>query len=157
MNDCTIAGLFNRTFGLTHGVVIYGGAPEPLYLPASKKGRAIIRYSHDYASSALHEISHWCLAGRARRARPDYGYRYAPPPRGAAGQSAFFSSEVDVQAIEYLLSQAAGVHFTVSADDPSICVGDFRSQIEHRAAARRCAGLPPRAQQFHDVLAGARS
>ena len=76
-----IAGCFNARFGRCYQVRLIGGAQEPLYLPAAGVDRAIIRYTRDYARSALHELAHWCLAGVRRRGRVDYGYWYQPPPR----------------------------------------------------------------------------
>ncbi len=40
----------------------------------------------DFFASALHEISHWCVAGKARREQVDFGYWYCPDGRDAMTQ-----------------------------------------------------------------------
>jgi elongation factor P hydroxylase len=117
LTDDQIAGCFNRRLGRRHGVRLIGGAAEPLYEPGSEGGTAIIRYTRDYAASALHELAHWCIAGARRRQLPDYGYWYRPPPRTNAEQSAFYRAEMPVQALEARLAAAAGLPFRVSVDD----------------------------------------
>lgn len=121
MDDRAIARAFNAHFALTHQTILQGGALEPAYLPdagcRSLRGRSIIRYRHNYAASALHELAHWCLAGHARRACYDYGFRYDPPPRDAERQQAFFAAELSVQALERAFCEAASMEFEVSADD----------------------------------------
>ncbi len=49
-------------------------------------------------ASALHEISHWCIAGKARRELVDFGYWYCPDGRDAMTQSQFEDVEVKPQA-----------------------------------------------------------
>ncbi|MGE0623105.1 MAG: elongation factor P hydroxylase [Pseudomonadales bacterium] len=116
LTDRQIAGCFNRSLGRQHRVRLIGGAAEPLYLPG-EGGFATIRYTRDYPASALHELAHWCIAGRDRRRRVDYGYWYLPPPRTAASQAAFGRVEVPVQALESRLARACGLSFRVSIDD----------------------------------------
>lgn len=117
VTDVLIAGCFNANFGRSYNVQLIGGAEEPLYLAADGDRSATIRYTRDYARSALHEIAHWCLAGGARRRLMDYGYWYSPPPRNAPAQRAFCTAEVAVQALEQRFCQACGVRFTVSLDN----------------------------------------
>lgn len=117
LTDIQIAGCFNRGLGRRYRVRLIGGAAEPVYEPASGNEYATIRYTHDYPASALHELAHWCIAGRERRTRPDYGYWYRPPPRSAAEQQAFCRAELPVQALEAQLSKASGLRFRVSVDD----------------------------------------
>jgi len=116
LTDRQIAGCFNRSLGRRHRVRLIGGGVEPLYLPG-EDGFATIRYTRDYPASALHELAHWCIAGRDRRRRVDYGYWYVPPPRTAASQAAFGRVEVPVQALESRLALACGLPFRVSIDD----------------------------------------
>ena len=143
-----IAGCFNRGLGRRYQARLIGGSDEPLYLPGSADRPAAIYYTRDYAASALHELAHWCIAGAARRIRPDYGYWYRPPPRSLVEQAAFCVVEVPVQALEARFAAACGLPFRVSVDDLSgseelaasfsLAVSDcLRSQDE------RC--LPPRA------------
>ncbi len=51
------------------------GDDEPIYLPADESSpwnRVV--FVHGFYASALHEISHWCIAGEARRKLVDFGY-----------------------------------------------------------------------------------
>jgi len=59
-----ICETFNRCFVQSHTKLV-GGASEPLYEPGKQEARVYFR--EDYASSALHEIAHWCIAGADRR------------------------------------------------------------------------------------------
>lgn len=151
--DRDIAGRLNALIGPRYHTLLLGGAPEPLYLPAIGRARAIIRYTRDYAQSVLHEISHWCLAGRARRGLPDYGYWYRPPPRSRAEQAAFFAAEERVQALESLLAHACGLKFHISADQPGTDVHQFAASVAHRAEAMRSEGIRGRAGEVLAVLA----
>jgi elongation factor P hydroxylase len=112
-----IADCFNAGLGRRYRVRLLGGAVEPVYEPGSGDEAAVIRYTRDYPASALHELAHWCIAGSRRRALPDYGYWYRPPPRTDAEQAAFFEVELPVQALEARLAMAAGLPFRVSVDD----------------------------------------
>ena len=56
LSDRQIAGCFNRGLGRLHGVRLIGGAAEPFYLPGKEDRQALIRYTRDYAASALHEL-----------------------------------------------------------------------------------------------------
>ena len=162
MTDVDIAGLFNATFASTHATVLVGGAAEPAYHPPDASridvargvpatpgyGRGVIRYREDFAASALHEIAHWCIAGPARRALPDYGYWYVAPPRSRAEREAFYRVEARVQALERILARICGCRFRVSADDLSVdSVADFERAIDAAATdLEQC--LPPRAERF---------
>lgn len=131
-----IAGRFNGRFGRRAGVLLLGGAPEPLYLPSSANRPALIRYTRDHAQSALHEIAHWLLAGPTRRQLVDYGFWYQPPPRSPADQARFYRAEVPVQALEMLLARAAGWPFHFSADNPGADGGGARAAFEARVGQR---------------------
>jgi hypothetical protein len=65
----------------------------------------------------LVEMSHWCVAGDARRRLSDFGYWYAPDGRSAAQQQAFEHVEIKPQALECLFTLACGRHFQVSQDN----------------------------------------
>ena len=58
---------FHDTFRASENTVLRGGFHEPLYVPSVDEGPDEIRFTCDWVRSALHEIAHWCLAGRARR------------------------------------------------------------------------------------------
>jgi len=161
--DKEIARTFNYLFGENHNTVIRGGATEPLYLPPQGNARGVIRYTQNYASSALHEIAHWCIAGSERRSLIDYGYWYVPPPRSRSEQRSFFTVEARVQALEWLFAEASGVSFHLSADDVHDCNGGgdlgatethtaFARQVERRVEAWRGQGLPRRAQRMYCAL-----
>lgn len=152
MDDRQIADCFNSRFGRQARLV--GGGREPFYRPAAGGRSAVIRYTRDYAQSALHEIAHWCLATPAARRQADYGLCYQPPPRSPADQAKFYADEVPVQALEWVFALACGVTFSLSADNPGMDNDPARPQFERqvRAAHLRLlkAGLPNPA---NDVLA----
>lgn len=143
MRHDEIARRFNAALARSCRTVIIGGASEPLYRPPTGNRPAIIRYTRDYAQSALHEIAHWCVAGPGRRSRVDYGYWYQPPPRSAAAQARFEAAEVPIQGLELLLALVSGVRFHVSADNPGAAEEDLPG-LEGRivASARRRLGRP---------------
>jgi len=109
---------FDETFFASNNTRLVGGADEPEYRPADATcsyHRIIFRA--DYASSALHEIAHWCVAGEKRRQQIDYGYWYEPDGRDVAQQREFEQVEVKPQALEWVFSLACGLPFNVSADN----------------------------------------
>ena len=148
----TIEEAFAQSLGAQHPVRLVGGFDEPLYLPATDSRAAEIRFRHDYPSSALHEVAHWCLAGARRRALEDYGYWYEAD-RGYKAQHAFESVEARPQALEWVFSRAVGCAFRVSADNLSIGIGErFRDMI--RAEARLfTTKMPPDGLRFANALA----
>lgn len=90
---------------------------EPEYFPATPDQLARIQFAHGFFNSALHEISHWCIAGEQRRLLPDLGYWYAPDGRTQEQQTLFEQVEIKPQAIEWLFAQAFGRKFRVSLDN----------------------------------------
>lgn len=149
--------LFNSCFQESQQTVLIGGADEPLYAPNSNRyPYHRIFFAHDYVRSSLHEIAHWMLAGKVRRQLPDYGYWYAPDGRSESQQAAFEAVEVQPQAIEWLLSLAAGVSFEVSLDNlRGNCPPDrvaFTNRVLDCATERWSKGLPPRFEQFLPIL-----
>ncbi len=155
-----LCALFNKIFSVDEATELCPGADEPLYTPAGALGPgspAQIHFRNDYASSALHEVAHWCIAGKARRELEDYGYWYEPDGRDSAGQAAFQAVEARPQALEWCFSQACGLPFRISLDnlhappDPEV---NRRFAEAVLAAAREFAsiGLPERAQRFFDAL-----
>jgi elongation factor P hydroxylase len=149
-----IAQVFNAEFLDSHNTLMSGGAAEPLYEPAVGCQPSRIVFTHDYPASALHEAAHWCLAGRVRRSRRDYGYWYVPGPRTAQQRRAFFAAEAQVQALEAIFAQTCNVRFVVSADDFAASpeeIDEFRQRIQECIAHRRKC-LPERARRFCDAL-----
>src|SRR5688500_9894460 len=71
MKLAQIMGAFHRAFA-DESVIVAGGFDEPFYRAPRDGAPAEIRFNRDYLNSCLHEIAHWCIAGRERRARDDY-------------------------------------------------------------------------------------
>ncbi len=94
------------------------GHQEPIYLPADNhQPKHRILFAHGFFASALHEISHWCIAGQQRRLLVDFGYWYEPDGRSAEKQREFEQVEVKPQAIEWILTKACGRKFNISTDN----------------------------------------
>ena len=108
--------LFNTLFA-NQQVILARSNDEPEYFPAQDNEPARIEFAHGFFASALHEISHWCVAGDARRQLSDFGYWYAPDGRSAAQQQAFERVEIKPQALECLFTLACGRNFQVSQDN----------------------------------------
>ena len=158
LSQSQICECFNTVFGSRYRVRLRGGGLEPDYLPGEADDLAVIVAREDFAASALHEAAHWCVANRQRRALPDYGYSYSPPPRSAVEQTAFFAAEQRVQAVEWYLARRAGIEFRASADDPELpllVLEEFQAklwpQVETWETTSSCS-LPPRAHKFGEAL-----
>ena len=107
---------FNHWFS-HHNVTLVKGDFEPEYFPATEDTPARIQFAHGFFNSALHEISHWTIAGDKRRLLPDLGYWYAPDGRTQEQQALFEQVEVKPQAIEWMFAKAFGRKFRVSLDN----------------------------------------
>ena len=107
---------FNHWFSHLNVTLIKGDF-EPEYFPATETAPARIQFAHGFFNSALHEISHWTIAGDKRRLLPDLGYWYAPDGRTADQQALFEQVEIKPQAIEWLFAQSFGRKFRVSLDN----------------------------------------
>lgn len=107
---------FNHWFSHLN-VSLVKGDFEPEYFPATADAPARIQFAHGFFNSALHEISHWSIAGEKRRLLPDLGYWYAPDGRSAEQQALFEQVEIKPQAIEWMFAQAFGRKFRVSLDN----------------------------------------
>lgn len=108
--------LFNVLFA-EQKVILARSAKEPEYFPALDNQPARIEFANGFFASALHEVSHWCVAGKRRRTLSDFGYWYAPDGRSAAQQRAFEHVEIKPQALECLFTLACGGYFQVSQDN----------------------------------------
>jgi len=148
-----IIRLFNSCFEQSYNTVLIKNGDEPVYLPASncyEKHRIV--FNRDYYRSALHEIAHWCLAGKVRRQITDYGYWYEPDGRSVEAQKRFEQAEVKPQAIEWLLSLSCGVSFEVSLDNLSLNDADrpdrvgFTQRVTRQGLACLQTGIPQRAE-----------
>ncbi len=148
--------LFNDLFELTENTVLIAGGDEPLYLPQDEIHSANqIIFTHDYYSSALHEIAHWCIAGQQRRQLRDYGYWYNPNRGSIDDQQLFEQSEAKPQALEWIFSVAAGIRFNISADNLAMnneASQTFKTAIYDQTIDYLKHGLPNRAEQFKQKL-----
>lgn len=148
--------LFNAQFEASHNTVLVRGGDEPLYLPAdADDSRHRIIFAHGFFASALHEIAHWCIAGRQRRMQVDYGYWYLPDGRDVDEQREFERVEEKPQAIEWAFHVAAGSSFRISVDNLSgaaVNVERFRRRVFDRLNSYQTTGFPPRAQSFIELL-----
>lgn len=111
-----LISLFNALF-FEQNVRLVRGKHDPEYFPAQDDKPARIEFAHGFFSSALHELSHWCIAGMKRRQLPDFGYWYAPDGRTATQQQAFEQMEIRPQALECLFTLACRRPFQVSQDN----------------------------------------
>ena len=111
-----LINLFNNLFA-DQEVILVRGAGEPEYFPAKDNQPARIEFAHGFFQSALHECSHFFIAGEQRRQLSDFGYWYAPDGRTEAQQQAFERVEIKPQALECLFSLACGRDFQVSQDN----------------------------------------
>ena len=151
-----IEALFNRLFFDEFNTRLEGGGEEPVYLPADDNcSHNRLVYRADFASSALHETAHWCIAGAVRRQQVDFGYWYAPEDRDSQQQKKFECAEIKPQALEWCFSVAAGLPFQVSVDNFS--VGEqqrlaFTARVREQVSQYLQYGLPERAQCFCDAL-----
>lgn len=151
-----LCSIFESCFAESMRTRLLGGGEEPLYQPAeSRDDYHQIIFRSDYAASALHEVSHWCIAGERRRQQLDYGYWYEPDGRSVAQQRVFESVEARPQALEWLFSVAAGRQFRVSIDNLNgDAVDPFPFQLAVWQAVHRylANGLPTRAAVFWRAL-----
>lgn len=155
-----LAALFNAAFLRSENTILCGGAEEPVYLPATNKHpHHRLFFTRDYFRSALHEIAHWCVAGKVRRQLPDYGYWYYPDGRDQDQQLAFEAVEAKPQSYEWLLSLSAGQQFEVSLDNLSGSFEPDRFAFTQRVIYEaqqlfkpNGRGLPPRLACFCEQL-----
>jgi len=134
-----------------------GGFDEPLYQPAAGKEQSHeLRYREDFFASALHEASHWCIAGPVRRQQTDFGYWYTPDGRSAAQQRAFESVEYKPQALEWFFSRACRHPFRISVDNLSSGCHSTDDAFERRVLAQArhwcLVGLPEDGARFFVAL-----
>lgn len=152
-----VTALFDGVFFERYQTRLVKGEDEPLYRPADEQTpyHQII-FAHGFFASALHEISHWCIAGAERRKQEDYGYWYLPDGRNAEQQLAFEKAEIAPQALESLFAEASGREFHVSIDnlggDVEVDREVFQEKVFNRARRYEREGLPKRAAAFCHAL-----
>lgn len=152
-----ITALFDGVFLARYQTRLIKGGDEPLYRPAtSETPYHQVIFARGFFASALHEISHWCIAGEKRRQLEDYGYWYLPDGRDAQQQHAFEQAEIAPQALEKLFTHACGRTFHVSVDnlggDVEVDRDAFANKVDARAARYLAEGLPLRANAFFIAL-----
>ena len=154
----TVISLFNQTFIRTYNTELVKGEDEPIYLPADDvHPHHRILFAHGFFASALHEISHWCVAGKERRLLEDFGYWYEPDGRTIEQQSEFEKVEVKPQALEWIFSESADFKFHFSADNLNGEAGIsevFKQAVLKQVQIYLENGLPKRAQAWSDCLVG---
>ncbi|KAA1193733.1 elongation factor P hydroxylase [Photorhabdus heterorhabditis] len=145
--------IFNRCFGEEYNTCLVKGDDEPIYLPADEEtpyNRIV--FAHGFYASALHEIAHWCIAGRERRKLVDFGYWYCPDGRDAQTQSEFEKVEIKPQALDWLFCTAAGFPFNVSCDNLEGNFEPDRLTFQRKVHAQimdyLAEGIPARAECF---------
>lgn len=148
--------LFDECFLSTYNTRLIKGTDEPLYLPADEnRPYHALFFAHGFFASALHECSHWLIAGEERRKLVDFGYWYEPDGRTAEQQQVFQTVEVKPQALEWILSQAAGYRFQVSIDNLSgkeSDTGAFKLAVHNQVKSYCEKGLSKRADIFRKAL-----
>ena len=152
-----LISIFENTFYHSHNTRLIKGADEPIYIPANAQTpyHQII-FAHGFYASALHEIAHWLVAGDERRLLEDYGYWYCPDGRDKQKQAEFENVEVNPQAIEWLLSSAAGFDFNVSVDNlngEQTCRFAFQKRVHQRVITLIENGFNPRTESLLIALA----
>ena len=157
-----VVALFAELFAEPENTRLVRGKSEPVYLPAGHDAPyAQVVFAHGFFASALHEVAHWCVAGKERRQLPDFGYWYKPDGRSASEQRLFEQVEVKPQALEWIFSTASGTKFNYSADN--LAPGATADAAAWQAFQDKVAALakryvvdgtiPPRARRFATALA----
>ncbi|MEW6996716.1 elongation factor P hydroxylase [Colwelliaceae bacterium BS250] len=148
--------IFAQRFAQTENTQLVKGDGEPIYLPADNSiDFHRIIFAHGFYASALHEISHWCIAGKERRLLEDFGYWYAPDGRDEIQQAKFEQVEIKPQALEWAFCIASGFKFNVSADNLNGAPVNrfaFQYKVHQQVLTYLQQGFPNRAGQFINAL-----
>jgi len=148
--------VFNQCFKDKYQTELIQGGAEPIYLPFKGDcSHHCLVFTQDFFSSALHEISHWCIAGIERRKQVDFGYWYQPDGRSTQQQRCFEQVEVKPQALEWIFSETVGHVFHFSADNlnSELRVSEaFKKAVSDQFADYMHKGLPGRARLFVEAL-----
>lgn len=146
----------NDTILHHHGTRLIGGFPEPFYKAAGTGSLAEVQFTRDYERSALHELAHWCIAGKQRRLVNDYGYWYVPDGRSDEQQRLFYTVEAKPQAVEKHFCSALKLPFEVSADNlgnySRTDMDAFSGRVDDQYRLYRETGFPPRATDIYECL-----
>lgn len=151
-----LISIFKDCFFEKYNTLLVKGDDEPLYLPADENcAHNRLFFAHGFFASALHECSHWLIAGEERRKLVDFGYWYEPDGRTAEQQALFQKVEVKPQAIEWILSTAAGFPFRVSLDNlngEEFDSSPFKIAVHQQVKTYCEQGLSERAETFRLAL-----
>ncbi|MBA2711635.1 MAG: elongation factor P hydroxylase [Tatlockia sp.] len=151
-----LISIFSDCFYTEYHTELVKGDSEPLYLPATgKQAFHQIIFAHGFFSSALHECSHWLIAGEERRKLVDFGYWYEPDGRNAEQQKIFQQVEVKPQALEWIFSVAAKYPFRLSIDNLNGENTDteiFKDAVYQQVKKLCQQGLSRRAEIFRNAL-----
>ena len=151
-----LINIFSQCFQASENTILVKGGDEPIYLPSDEEhSHHRIIFARGFFASALHEISHWLVAGAERRQLEDFGYWYCPDGRDKELQLAFEQVEVKPQAIEWALCLACGFKFNVSSDNLNGWQSDrfaFQDKVYQRLNELINKGFNPRTQQLIDAL-----
>ncbi len=134
---------------------LVGGFAEPFYQAARGEKWAQIQFREDFYRSALHELAHWCVAGKKRRLCDDYGYWYAEDGRNQRQQDEFFKVEIKPQAIEWAFATTCAVEFAVSVDNLHTDVSGvetFKQNVAKQLREYQQHGFPKRCQAILALL-----
>lgn len=152
-----IIAIFDRVFSTRENTRLIKGNDEPWYIPANKDcNYHQVVFAHGFFSSALHELAHWCIAGKERRLKVDYGYWYEEDGRSLDQQFEFAKVEAKPQALEWILSHACNYRFYISLDNLNASPGDmapFKEAVYEQVEQFKTAGLPSRALLLQQALA----
>ena len=151
-----LVNIFHSCFFEKYNTVLIKGEDEPLYLPADTNCpyNSLI-FARGFFASALHECSHWLIAGEKRRTQVDFGYLYMPDGRSNVEQQLFQSMEIKPQALEWILSMAANYRFQVSIDNLNGAESDtyaFKLSLYNQVKAYCEKGLSERGESFRQAL-----
>lgn len=151
-----LIAVFNSCFQEEFNTQLVKGEDEPIYLPADEyRPYHAIFFAHGFFASALHECSHWLIAGERRRLLVDFGYWYEPDGRSLEQQKLFQVVEVKPQATEWILSVAAGFPFRVSIDNLNGEESDsteFKQAVYEQVKTYINEGLSIRTNAFRQAL-----
>ena len=151
-----LISIFNTCFFEKYNTRLVKGDDEPIYLPADEtRAHNELFFAHGFFASALHESAHWLVAGAERRKQVDFGYWYEPDGRTVEQQKVFQIVEIKPQAIEWILSPAAGYRFRVSIDNLNGSEADtdsFKEAVYQQVKTYCQAGLPARTEIFRQAL-----
>ncbi|MBL4659190.1 MAG: elongation factor P hydroxylase [Alcanivoracaceae bacterium] len=151
--------LLNKNYLYQYRTRLVGGFNEPFYRTFQKGQQAEIQFSHDYIRSALHELSHWCVAGIERRKLDDFGYWYAADGRNQQQQDEFFKVEIKPQTIEWAFSMVSGVDFEASVDNLQNQVGgakQFEQNLHKQMLQYLGDSFPKRVKEILLIIASYR-